>query len=386
MPALQAHEFRADLGLVQDAIQARIVPGQVKTQDTHWKLWTKFCLSLQCDPELPGITDPVPHLQVFAVHYRSGRIAPRHKGVRSRTVEDALRSVGQTFARLGAHDIRLNPMGSIDFRIQRQLRGYKKADPPSHRVKPIPVQVLLHVLHVALTYVGPASACMLATADMITLAFFFLLRPGEYTGNATDDTPFTLADVTLTRGAHRLFGTRLLTASEADLNACTGVSLTFTTQKNGVRGEIIHQGTSGALRFCPVRATVRRLVALRQATQNLDTPLASFYKGRRRQYVTAAKITVALRASTQAIGLPLGLTPADISARSLRASGAMALLCAKVDTDIISLVGRWRSDEMMRYLHVQAEPIMKGFARRMVAGGQYNLLTSPTIAEGTPMH
>ncbi|EJK56394.1 hypothetical protein THAOC_23722 [Thalassiosira oceanica] len=51
------------------------------------------------------------------------------------------------------------------------------------------------------------------------------------------------------------------------------------------------------------------------------------------------------------------LTPADVSARSLRASGAMAMLCDGLDTDHIKLFGRWRSDELLTYLHVQAEPI-----------------------------
>ena len=66
---------------------------------------------------------------------------------------------------------------------------------------------------------------------MIIVAFFFLLQPGEYTGSNNDDTPFRLADVTLTIGGRHLL---LNTASIADLNAATGVSLTFTTQKNGV--------------------------------------------------------------------------------------------------------------------------------------------------------
>jgi hypothetical protein len=33
--------------------------------------------------------------------------------------------------------------------------------------------------------------------DMIVIAFFFLLRPGEYTGTASDNTPFQLPDVNL---------------------------------------------------------------------------------------------------------------------------------------------------------------------------------------------
>ena len=53
-------------------------------------------------------------------------------------------------------------------------------------------------------------------------------------------------------------------------------------------------------------------------------------------------------------------------ARLLRAAGAMALLVGKVDPDIIQILGRWHSDEMFRYLHLLAEPIMKGFAAKML--------------------
>ena len=52
----------------------------------------------------------------------------------------------------------------------------------------------------------------------------------------------------------------------------------------------------------------------------------------------------------------------------------MALLFSGVDHDIISLIGRWRSDEMMRYLHVQAELIMRNFSKLMISHGNYNLL------------
>jgi hypothetical protein len=57
----------------------------------------------------------------------------------------------------------------------------------------------------------------------------------------------------------------------------------------------------------------------------------------------------------------------------------MALLCAHVDTDIIRLLGRWRSDEMLRYLHVQAQPIMRDFSRRMLVGGSFTLLPNQDI-------
>jgi hypothetical protein len=59
----------------------------------------------------------------------------------------------------------------------------------------------------------------------------------------------------------------------------------------------------------------------------------------------------------------------------------MALLLAKVDTDIIRLVGHWRSDEMLRYLHLQVQPVMHNFARLMLHGGNYNLLPGQDLPD-----
>ena len=52
----------------------------------------------------------------------------------------------------------------------------------------------------------------------------------------------------------------------------------------------------------------------------------------------------------------------------------MDLLCSGVDKDIIILIGRWRSDKVMRHLHMQAEPIMRNFSKLMISHGNYNLL------------
>ncbi|MGH7974089.1 MAG: hypothetical protein ACREBR_01085 [bacterium] len=84
-------------------------------------------------------------------------------------------------------------------------------------------------------------------------------------------------------------------------------------------------------------------------------------------------ITTALRHATAIIGPPLGILFNNISARSLRSGGATALLCSRVPTDTIRLMGRWRSDEVLRYLHVQAQPVVQPFAQLMVQFGQYSL-------------
>ena len=91
--------------------------------------------------------------------------------------------------------------------------------------------------------------------------------------------------------------------------------------------------------------------------------------------VTPTKITAHLKATVKLFaGTHLGFTHHDVSARSLRAAGAMALLCSGVDNDIISLIGRCRRDKILRYLHVQAHPIMRNLSKLMIIHGNYNLL------------
>ena len=38
-------------------------------------------------------------------------------------------------------------------------------------------------------------------------------------------------------------------------------------------------------------------------------------------------------------------------------------------SNMLRMVGRWKSDKMFRYLHVQAHPIMNGLAAAMLNGG-----------------
>jgi hypothetical protein len=237
------------------------------------------------------------------------------------------------------------------------------------------VQILRHVA--ALASAPSATIATKAIADMIILAFFFLLRPGEYTGTPSDTTPFLLQDVQLWIGQQRFLAT---TIPITDLSRVTFVALTFTTQKNGVRGEVIGLGRSGNPVLCTVIAITRRIDHLHTYHAPTTTPLASYYMSPMLTVIRPADITSALRCSTAIIGPSVGFLPSDISARSLRAAGAMALLCTHVDTDVIRLLGRWRSDEMLRYLHVQAEPMMRDFSRRMLlSGGNFTLLPNQDV-------
>lgn len=266
-------------------------------------------------------------------------------------------------ASMGARDARKDLTGAVDFRLRRQFQSYSREDPPPHRVKPIPISLIRQVANAS----SNGSPSAQAIADMVILGFFFLLRPGEYTGSDNDDTPFRLQDVQLFVGPQRLDPF----APRANFGAATSVSLTFTTQKNGNRGEVVNHGLSGHPWLCPVRAATRRVSHLVSHGSPPETVLASYVSHQRNVQVVAKDITAVLRAAAAVYGPPYGYTAADVSARSLRAGGAMALFNSQVDSDTIRLLGRWQSDAMLRYLHLQAQPAMKGFARRMLQGGDY---------------
>jgi hypothetical protein len=60
----------------------------------------------------------------------------------------------------------------------------------------------------------------------------------------------------------------------------------------------------------------------------------------------------------------------------------MAFLCAQVDTDMILMLGRCRSDEMLRYAHLSTEPLMCDHIERINLAGSFVLYPN----QGIPVH
>ena len=171
-----------------------------------------------------------------------------------------------------------------------------------------------------------------------------------------------------------------LTCTELLLDTASHVALEFTTQKNGVRGELVGLGRSGHPIFCPVLAIINRVKHLRLHQAHPTTPLFQYFD-RAPRTLTTNELTQQLRFTCNILGHTVGINSADISIRSLRSSGAMALLCADVDSDKIRLLGRWRSDEMLRYLHVQALPIVAPLASLMVQHGYFSFIPNNRLPQ-----
>jgi hypothetical protein len=206
------------------------------------------------------------------------------------------------------------------------------------------------------------------------IAFFFLLRPGEYLQPSSTSHPFQLQDIQLWRNSEHI---DIFQCDPGHLLSVTFVSLTFNTQKNGRRGEPIGHGRLGHPVACPVLAVARRVQYLRSLSATPATPLCSI--GPIFIPIVPSQITTLLRAALSSTTTPLGVLPTDINAKSLCSTGAMALLNSNINPNRIRLIGCWQSDAMLCYLHVQAHDIMSDYSSIMLQGGDFTLIpTSPS--------
>jgi hypothetical protein len=241
-------------------------------------------------------------------------------------------------------------------------------------VKPIPIIIIVYILVQA--YDNHRSESDLAIAGMLVIAFFFMLRPGKYTGATSYDAPFRQEDVHLYIGGRKL---NSHSASLVELDAASSVSYKFMTQKNGICDEKLVQGRSGSGLCCLVRATVRRIKHHGLHKSKANVPSASYYRTSRRTAIKPKDITDVLCQAMTSNYHRTGVYASEISARSLRAGGAMTMLFGKIDINSIRMMGRWHSDAMVRYLHVQAQPIIGNYAAKMFNEGTYTFQPDKTV-------
>lgn len=90
------------------------------------------------------------------------------------------------------------PSRQYGFPLDPHVAGLRQARPPPNSVKPIPITTIRHGINVANASNDPS---LQVTVGMFVLAFFFLLRPGEYASASSDSTPFTTGEVQFFIGA-----------------------------------------------------------------------------------------------------------------------------------------------------------------------------------------
>ena len=164
----------------------------------------------------------------------------------------------------------------------------------------------------------------------------------------------------------------------------TFYTLTFTDQKNSICGEVVRQGCTGSNRACATQDIGWRISHLKSHHAETSTPLCAYYENGIWRQLTSPMITQALRSAASLVGASVGFLPEDVSCSCLWDGGAMAILCTQIDPLTIQLIGRWRLDAIISYLHVQAAPIINNIASRMLQLGNYHLLNNQSVLDILP--
>jgi hypothetical protein len=329
---------------------------------TAWQNWTAYARECQIDPWLRYQSKPSKqtYFLAFAARVRSG-IFGHAVQVGHQTVEKALRHVAQTLLLAGYDDPR-RTYGSkeLDLPFRHLLRSYKSQDPAPQPQLAIPVATIERA---GAYHTAPNTALTRATADLVTTAFFFLLRVGEYTmpkrNVRTRTVQFRVQDVTFRQADGVVIPN---TAPLHILAHADSVTLWLDNQKNGQRGATIHHTACGTW-FCPVQALARRVASILTQGCAPTTPLSFVSPG---SHVTASNITALVHQAANDTNLVAqGYDLKRVSTHSLRASGAMALKIQGVADSLIMKIGRWTGLTFLTYIHSQIGALNTGLARRM---------------------
>ncbi len=271
-------------------------------------------------------------LSGFAAQVRTGYYG-KGKQVKNCTVSSALMAVGQTIA-LACNNNPTKIKGSDKLlpRLQVMLDGYGKEDPGT--IKKLPVQSDVLELLVTMAYNGGGTEKEKVAADLTMIAFYYLLRVGEYTvkGSRTltkQTVQFKYEDVTFFR--KNIKGQlKCLSQNSPDSLIATadGATLKLDNQKNGWKGVCVYHETNGDKEHCPVRALGRRYLHLRNHGSTKQTFLSTYFDDAHiRNNITNEDIMVALKRAAKILDYPLakGISIERIDTHSLHSGGANAL-------------------------------------------------------------
>jgi hypothetical protein len=224
---------------VWEAISTATVDGA--NRNHYWKAWTAHC-ALYNPQSATGAAHPdTNRLLTFAVAVQEGQYG-NGAPVTVQSVERALRHVAQRLVLDGHPDPRkASPtQQSLNLPISRLLKSYRDNNPPPEPKLALPISAIS-----AISEHYQWSPHLDAVADMVTIAFYDLLRVGEYTSPASPQEewtiPLRMCNVKLWKQgivlSHSSSLTTLLTADSA--------TICIAHTKNGTKGAVVHHEAFG---------------------------------------------------------------------------------------------------------------------------------------------
>ena len=194
-------------------------------------------------------------LVAWGTYVRSGGVSKRTHKVRAPSVSLAFQAISTTLQLASKPNPLVDAQGNYPKAIKMLLQGYANEDPPAQPKLAVPVSVPNMMYDIGCSKTE-RSKCI---GDFGLIAFYYLLRVGEYTYSKPSERrrtqQFRLRDVTLWCNTERLDPELPL---DVLYNRCTAATLNISNQKNGVRAQTIHQEAIFT-RYCPIRAIIRRI-------------------------------------------------------------------------------------------------------------------------------
>ena len=214
-----------------------------------------------------------------------------------------------------------------------------------------------------------------AVGDLVVIAYYYLLRVGEYTTKSrrklkTRTRQFRLKDVTFyKRGLNGVMQALPANASESDVMTADAAMLRISNQKNGHKGQCVHTwANKDSPKDCPIRALGRRAIHVRKHSRQGGALLCSFWDEVGHGHVTSEMISYGVKYAAGAMNYPArGIPLARIDTHALQLGGAYALSLAGYKAHQIMKMGRWapKSTAFMEYIQQQLSTFSAGMSSRM---------------------
>ncbi len=256
--------------------------------------------------------------------------------------------------------------------IERMIEGMRREDPLPRPQLAVPVSLVRAAAERAKKTGNPKT---LAMSDLIIVAFFYLLRSGEYTKpryvnrngkkiKATRTVQFRIKDIGFFNNS---FAIDKYTASLDDLLNATSATLRLGNQKNGRMGQCIHHAAIQDLTWGPTQALARRVFHVLDNGGDENSLLCDFkWDDGTWDCIEAADIVSHVRSTSRDMGLHRqGIDTDLIGAHSLRAGGAMALKLKGIADTIIMKHGRWSGLTFLMYIHNQIAHLPNELSQKM---------------------
>jgi hypothetical protein len=316
------------------------------------------------------------HIRVRLLTGFAGRVHTGYCGqgkqIQAGSVSSAITAIGQAIA-LATNTNPTKIVGSDKLlpRLQQMLDGFRKADPPT--TKQLPVEADVPEFLVQLGLYPEARKLDRALGNLTMIAFYYLLRIGEYTtkgtrNNSKQTEEFKMGDITFF-AKDKQGNLRCLprNATPDLIAAADGATMKLDNQKNGWKVECVYQESNGDPLNCPFKAPVRHFLHLRANEATKTTTISSYFNEGRRYSVTSNHVSSALKLAAGTLEYPTikGIPMEQVNTHSLQSGGANALALAGYSDTQIQKKGCWLGASFKEYVRNELVCFSSGMSRDM---------------------